>query len=150
MEVECLGVGFMLAGGDIFNFDRDFFLVVVKMEMEDLELELGTVVRLVWGFLNEKIYFLWHLSWMSVEGKMSNVSGHSFGMVIQVDFLIKLFFLDGGHLGKVTGAKLEMVVIILVVGVVAGVVCVDLGVLLKKYDKIRCIAIFPATILSAN
>lgn len=62
MEVECLGVGFMLAGGDIFNFDRDFFLVVVKTEMEDLELELGTVVRLVWGFLNEKIYFLWHLS----------------------------------------------------------------------------------------
>lgn len=52
----------MLAGGDIFNFDRDFFFVVVKMEMEDLELELGTVVRLVWGFLNEKIYFLWHLS----------------------------------------------------------------------------------------
>lgn len=122
MEVECLGVGFMLAGGDIFNFDRDFFLVVVKMEMEDLELELGTVVRLVWGFLNEKIYFLWHLSCMSLEGKMSNVGGYPFGMVIQVDFLIKLFFLDGGHLGKVTGAKMEMVVISLVVGVVAGVV----------------------------
>ena len=81
---------------------------------------------------------------------MSNVGGHSFGMVIQVDFLIKLFFLDGGHLGKVTGAKLEMVVIILVVMVVAGVVCVDLGVLLKKYDKIRYIAIFPAAILSDN
>lgn len=53
---------------------------------------------------------------------MSNVGGHPFGMVIQVDFLIKLFFLDGGHLGKVTGAKMDMVVISLVVGVVAGVV----------------------------
>ena len=37
-EVECLGVGFGMVGGDIFDLDGDFVAVVLEMETEDLEL----------------------------------------------------------------------------------------------------------------
>ena len=43
--------------GDIFDFGGGF-VVVVEMEVNDLELEVGDVVRIVWGCVNEELYFL--------------------------------------------------------------------------------------------
>ena len=83
MEVECLCVGFGLVGVDIFDLGGDFIVEVVEIEMEALKLEVGAVVRLVWDSLNERMYFLWCLSRMSLAGKISNVGGHPFGMVMQ-------------------------------------------------------------------
>ena len=45
-------------GGDIFDFGGVFVVVVVEMEVDDLELEEGAVVRLVWSCVNGKMYFL--------------------------------------------------------------------------------------------
>ena len=67
-EVECLEVDFGLVGGDIFDLGGDFVAVVVEMEVEELELEIGAVVRLVWGCLNGRMYFLRRVSRMSLEG----------------------------------------------------------------------------------
>ena len=61
---------------------------------------------------------------------MFNDGGRAFGMVMRADFLMELLFLDSGRLGKVTGAKIEVVVVEMVVGVVDKVVCASLGVLL--------------------
>ena len=61
-EVECLGVGFGLVGGGILNLDGGFVAVVVEMKVDDLELEVGAVVRLAWNCLNGRVYFLWCLS----------------------------------------------------------------------------------------
>ena len=58
LEVECLGVGFGLVGGDTFNLGGGFVAVVVEMELDDLELQVGDVFRLVWGCLNGRLYFL--------------------------------------------------------------------------------------------
>ena len=58
VEVEWLGVGFGLLGGDIFDLGGDFVAMLVEMEVDDLELEVGVVARLVWGCLNERLYFL--------------------------------------------------------------------------------------------
>ena len=46
MEVECLGVSFGLVGGNIFDFVGPV-VVVVDMEVDDLELEVGAVVKIV-------------------------------------------------------------------------------------------------------
>ena len=46
-EVECLGVSFGLVGGDIFDLGWDFVVVVVKIKVDDSELEVVAVVRLV-------------------------------------------------------------------------------------------------------
>ena len=43
--------------GDIFDFGGGF-VVVVEMEVNDLELEVGDVLRIVWSCVNEKLYFL--------------------------------------------------------------------------------------------
>ena len=48
MEVECLGVSFELVGGNIFDF-VGAVAVVVEVELDDLELEVGAVVRIVWS-----------------------------------------------------------------------------------------------------
>ena len=62
-EVECLRVGFGLVGSDIFDFGGGLaVVVVVEMEVDDLELEVGAVVRIVWSCVNGKLYFLWRLS----------------------------------------------------------------------------------------
>lgn len=58
------------------------------------------------------MYFLWHLSLMSVEGKMPNVGGNLFGMMMTTDFLRLILFLHSGCLGKVMGAKAEMEVVV--------------------------------------
>ena len=62
MEVECLEVSFGLVRGNIYYLGGDFVAVLVEMEVDDLELEVGTVIRLVWGCLNLRLYFLWCLS----------------------------------------------------------------------------------------
>ena len=121
MEVECLGVSFGLVGGNIFDF-VGAVVVVVEMEVDDLELEVGAVVRIVWSCVNGKLYFLWHLSLMSVEGKMSNNGGRPFVMVMWADSLMEFLFFDGGCLGKVTDSKKEVVVVEMVVGIVERVV----------------------------
>ena len=41
MVMECLGVGFWLVGGGIFNLGRDFVALVVEVDVEDLELVDG-------------------------------------------------------------------------------------------------------------
>ena len=51
-EVECLGVGFGMVGGDIFDLDGDFVAVVLEMETEGFGVEVGAVVRLVWDSFN--------------------------------------------------------------------------------------------------
>ena len=66
--------------GDIFDSGGGFVAVVVEMEVNDLELEVGDIVRIVWSCVKEELYFFWHLSRMSLEGKMSNVGGRPFGM----------------------------------------------------------------------
>ena len=58
------------------------------------------------------MYFLWRLSLMSVEGKMPNVGGNLFGMMMRTDFLRLILFLHSGCLGKVMCAKAEMEVVV--------------------------------------
>ena len=59
-------MGFGLVGGDIFDFGGGFVVVVMEMEVNDLELEVGDVVRIVWSCVNEELGFLWCLSRMSL------------------------------------------------------------------------------------
>ena len=104
-EVECLRVGLGLVEGDILDLSRGFIALVVEMEVDELVLEVGAVVRLIWGCLNWRLYFLWCLSRMSLENKTSKVVGHPFGMVMWADFLMEFFFFDGSCLGKLTSSK---------------------------------------------
>ena len=127
VEVKCVGVSFGLIGGNILGLGGGFVAAVVEMEMYDLELEVGVVVRPVWGCLNGRLYFLWHLSRMSLEEKMSSVGGRSFGMVIWEDFFMGLYFLGGTCLGKMTASQKEVEVF----KVVVWVVWANLGVLLE-------------------
>ena len=105
-EVDCLGVSFGLVEGDIFDLDQTF-VVLVEIKVDDLELEEGVVVRLVWGCMNGRLCFLWCLSWMSLAEKISSIGGRFFGIVIREDLFMELFLLDGTSLGKVTGSKKE-------------------------------------------
>ena len=111
VEVECLAMNFGLVGGDTFDLGGGFVAVVVEMEVDGLELEVGTVVRLVRGCLNGRLYFLWCLSRMSLQVKMPNVGGRRFGMVKWEDLFMELFFFDGGCLKNATGSKMEVVVV---------------------------------------
>ena len=56
--MECLGVSFGLAEDYIFDLGGLFVAMVVEIEVDNLELEVGVVVRLVWGCLNGRLYFL--------------------------------------------------------------------------------------------
>ena len=114
--------GFWADEGYVLELGEAFVAVVVEMEVDDLELEVGAVVRLVWNCLNGRLYFLWCLSQKSLEVQMSNNGGCSFAKVIQADFLKDLFFFDVGCLEKVTGSKKKVVVVEMVVGVVERVV----------------------------
>ena len=51
-EVGYWRVGFGLVGRDIFDFGGVFEVVVVE-EMNDLELEVGDIVRIVWYRVNK-------------------------------------------------------------------------------------------------
>ena len=55
VEVEYLGVDFGLVGGNTFDLGRNFVVVVVKMEMEVLEIKVRAIARPVWGCFNERM-----------------------------------------------------------------------------------------------
>ena len=59
---------------------------------------------------------------MSLEGKISNVDGSPFGMVMRVDSLMEFFFFNVRCFGKVNGSKNDLVMAKMVVGVVERVV----------------------------
>ena len=103
--------------------DGYFVTVVVGVEVEDLALVVKAVLRLVWGLCEwEDVFIFRRLSLMLVEGKMSNVGGRLFGMVMWADFSRLLSILDSCRLGKITGAKVEMEEVVeMVVVVVARV-----------------------------
>ena len=86
---RCSVKGLVSARSEVIFFDLDggFAAVVMEvddleMEVDDLELEGGIIVRLFWGFLNRRLHFLWCLSRMFLEGKMSHITERPFGMVI--------------------------------------------------------------------
>ena len=98
-------MGFGLVGGGIFNLGRDFMVAVVEVAVDKFKLVVKAFLRLVWACLNERMCFLWHLSLMLVEGKMSNINRRLSWMVMLADFLRLLLFLDDGHLQKVTSVQ---------------------------------------------
>lgn len=86
---RCSVKGLVSARSEVIFFDLDggFAAVVMEvddleMEVDDLELEGGVIVRLFWGFLNRRLYFLWCLSRMFLEEKISHITERPFGMVI--------------------------------------------------------------------
>ena len=46
-EIECLGVSFGLVASDILDLGGYFVGMVVEMEVDNLELKVGAVVRIV-------------------------------------------------------------------------------------------------------
>ena len=129
-KVECWRVCFSLVGCDTFDFGGSFVVVVV--EVNDLELEVGDAVRIVWCPVNKELYCLWSLSRKSLEGNISNDGGHPFGMVMCASSL-KEVFCSGGTccLGQVTGPRKEVVVVKMVVGMVRREVLTNLVVLME-------------------
>ena len=87
--------------------------------------------------MNDELFFLWHLSQMSLEGKMSNAGGRPFGIVMRADSLTEFFFFDGGCLGKVAGSKKEVVMVEMVVEMVGRVVLANLGVLMEVFILVQ-------------
>ena len=108
-------------------FGGGFVAVVLEMEVDDLKLEVGAFVRLVWSRVNGYLYLLWRLSQKALEGKMSNVGGHPFAVVTRADSLMEFFLFDGSCLWEVTGSMKEVVVVGMVVGMVKRVVLANLG-----------------------
>ena len=72
--------------------------------------------------MNGELYFLWCFSRKSLQGEMSNVGGHPYGVVMQADSLMEFFLFDGSCLGKVTGPTKEVVLVEIVVRIVESVV----------------------------
>ena len=72
--------------------------------------------------MNERLYFLWRFSQMSLEGKLSNVGDCPFGMVMQKDFFMELFFSDGRCLQKVPGSKMGVLTVDMVVWMVSNLI----------------------------
>ena len=56
--MECLGVSFGMEGGDILDLGGGFLVVVVEIEVDDLEQEVGVVIKLAWDCLNGRLRFL--------------------------------------------------------------------------------------------
>ena len=79
---RCSVKGLVSARSEVIFFDLDGGFAAVVMEVDDLELEGGVIVRLFWGFLSRRLYLLWCLSRMFLEGKMSHITERPFGMVI--------------------------------------------------------------------
>ena len=106
-------------------FGGGFVAVVLEMVVDDLKLEVGAFVRLVWSCVNGDLYLLWRLTQKALEGKMSNVGGHPFAIVMWADSLMEFFLFDGSCLWEVTGSMKE-VVVEMVVGKVNRVVLANL------------------------
>ena len=51
-EVECLRVVCGLVEGSILDLSVGFIALLVEMEVDNLEWEVGAVVRTIWGCLN--------------------------------------------------------------------------------------------------
>ena len=63
---------------------------------------------------------------------MSNVSGRPFSMVMRANSLMEVFIFDGGCLGRVTGPRKEVLVVVeMVVGMVGTEVLTNLGALME-------------------
>ena len=62
---------------------------------------------------------------------MSSVGERPFGMVLQVNSLIEVFFSGGGCLRRVTGPRKEVVVVKIVVGMIRREILTNLGVLVE-------------------
>ena len=120
--MECLGVSLRLVVGDICDVGGSFVVVVVEMHVDALELEVEVVAGLVWGCLNGRLYFLWRFSPISLEGKLSNVGECPFGMVMQKYFFMELFFFDGCCLRNVTGSKMGVLRVEVVVWMVSNLI----------------------------
>ena len=113
-EVESVEVGCGLVRNDVLNFGGGFVaVVVVVVVMVGSKLEVVAVVK------NGELYSLWHLNWKSLEGKMSNVGGGLFGVVMWADSLMECC------LWEVTGSIANVVVVEMVVGVVKSMVMAD-------------------------
>ena len=108
-------------------FGGGFVAVVLEMVVDDLKLEVGAFVRLVWSCVNGDLYLLWRLTQKALEGKMSNVGGHPFAIVMRADSLMEFFLFVGSCLWEVTGSMKEVVVVEMVVGKVNRVVLANLG-----------------------
>ena len=134
-EVECAVVGCGLVRVDVLNFGGGFVAVVVVVEtmVGGSKLEVVAVVRIVWSCVNGELYTLWRLSRKSLEGKMSNVGGRLFSVVMRADSLMECC------LGEATGSIKEVVVVEMVVGVVESVVLADSGVLWKVVVLVQLI-----------
>ena len=107
VEVDCLGVIFFLMEGDIFELGGVFEVVVLEVEVENFEMVVGCVMRLVVWFLNWRGDLLWRLSL-----NLMNVGACLFRMVMWVGLLV---IFGRGFLGKV-------VVVTVVIEVVTEVV----------------------------
>ena len=83
-EVECVVVGCGLVEDDVLNFGGGFVVVVVCSK-----LEVAAVVRVVCSCKNGELYYLWHLSRKSLEGKMFNFGGRLIGVVMPADSLME-------------------------------------------------------------
>ena len=83
MEVECLEM--KLLRGGIFDLDGNFGVLGMELEVKNFELVVKVVVKLSWGCLSERMYFLW---------SSSHFGGHLLVMVMRKDFSRFLFFLD--------------------------------------------------------
>ena len=113
-EVESVEVGFGLVRNDVLNFGGGFVaVVVVVVVMVGSKLEVVAVVK------NGELYSLWHLNRKSLEGKMSNVGGGLFGVVMWADSLMECC------LWEVTGSIANVVVVEMVVGVFKSMVMAD-------------------------
>lgn len=65
------------------NWVKGFGVMVeVEMEVQDFELVVGQVMRLVRGCLNGRVYFLWCSSLLLVEVNVSNVNAQFFCMIM--------------------------------------------------------------------
>ena len=130
-EVEYWRVRFGLVGRDIFDSGGGFVVVVVE-EVNDLDLEVGDAVRIVWCQVNEELHCRWRLSRKSLEGNMSNDGGRTFGMVMWVSSLKEVFCFGGSCcLGQMTGPREEVVVVEMVAWMVWREVLTNLVVLME-------------------
>ena len=106
VEVDCLGVIFFWWKVASLSWVSVFEVVVVEVEVENFEMVVGCVMRLVFWFLNWRGDLLWRLSLTLV-----NVGACLFRMMMWAGLLV---ILGRGFLGK-------MVVVTVVIEVVTEV-----------------------------
>ena len=93
VQVDCLGVIFFWWKVTSLSWVGVFKVVVLEVEVENFEMVVGCVMRLVLWFLNWRGDLLWRLSL-----NLMNVGAGLFRMVMWVGLLV---ILGRGFLGKV-------------------------------------------------